>query len=63
MTPSADTSREAAELAERVAGALSRATSTVAAAESVTGGQVASQLSAAGAASEWFRGGLVAYSE
>jgi len=54
---------EAAGLAERVADALRRTNSTVAVAESVTGGQVACQLSAAGGASEWFRGGLVAYSK
>jgi nicotinamide-nucleotide amidase len=35
---------------------------TVAVAESLTGGMVASALSAAEAAAQWFRGGLVAYS-
>ncbi len=34
---------------------------TVAAAESVTAGQVAQALAAAGEASEWFRGSVVAY--
>jgi nicotinamide-nucleotide amidase len=52
-----------AELADLVAGALRRTNGTVTAAESVTGGQVTCQLSAAGGAAEWFRGGLVAYSE
>jgi len=54
---------EIAKLAEGVAGALRRTNRTAAAAESVTGGQVTCRLSAAGGASEWFRGGLVAYSE
>jgi len=63
VTAPADSADEAAELAERVAGALRRLAGTVAAAESVTGGQIACRLSAAGGASDWFRGGLVAYSE
>jgi nicotinamide-nucleotide amidase len=61
VTP-ADTSA-VVELANQVATALRRTNSTVAAAESVTGGQIACQLSAADGASDWFRGGLVAYSE
>jgi nicotinamide-nucleotide amidase len=61
MTP-ADTPA-VVELAEQVAIALRRLNSTVAAAESVTGGQIACRLSAADGASDWFRGGLVAYSE
>ena len=62
MTPSADTF-EAVGLVERVAGALRRLNGTVTAAESVTGGQIATRLSAGRGASEWFRGSVVAYSE
>jgi nicotinamide-nucleotide amidase len=51
-----------AELAERV-GELALAQGlTVAAAESLTGGMISTALSAAGRSSEWFLGGLVAYS-
>ena len=46
-----------------MAGALRRTKGTATAAESVTGGQVAIRLAAGGGASEWFRGGIVAYSE
>lgn len=52
-----------AALAERIATALRATHRTAAAAESLTGGSVASRLSAAPGASEWFRGGIVAYSE
>jgi len=58
-----DNTHDTAELVELIAGSVRRSHSTVAAAESVTGGQLTSQLSAGGGASEWFRGGLVAYSE
>lgn len=52
---------ETKQLAERVADlALARGLK-VGAAESLTGGAVTSALSAAPQASEWFRGGLVAY--
>lgn len=49
--------RLAAQVAE-LAGATGR---TVAAAESLTGGMIASALAAAEGAGEWFRGALVAY--
>ena len=62
VTPRVDTS-DAVGLAERVGTALRESNATVATAESLTGGQIACQLSAGEAASEWFRGGLVAYSE
>lgn len=49
------------DLAERVAsGALDRGL-TIAAAESVTAGRIATALATAGSASEWFRGSVVAY--
>ena len=52
-----------AALAERIATVLRTTHRTAAAAESLTGGSVASRLSAAPGASEWFRGGIVAYTE
>ncbi len=48
--------------AERIAEAAQRRGLTVAVAESLTGGLLASQLAAAPAAAEWFHGGVVAYS-
>lgn len=45
------------ELAERI----TEADATIAVAESLTGGQLSSALAAAPDASDWFRGGLVAY--
>ena len=50
------------ELAGRVSELARRHGVTVAAAESLTGGNVAVALAAAPSASEWFRGSLVAYS-
>lgn len=50
------------DLAERVADLAQRRDLTVAVAESLTGGLLASKLAAAKDASEWFRGGIVAYS-
>jgi nicotinamide-nucleotide amidase len=50
------------ELAARVSALARRHGVTVAVAESLTGGNVATALSAAESASEWFRGSLVAYS-
>jgi len=53
---------QAAELADRIARLLRAGGQTAAVAESVTGGAVMSRLAAAEAASEWFHGGIVAYS-
>jgi nicotinamide-nucleotide amidase len=56
----------ASEIRDRLAAEISeqarRRGCTVAVAESLTGGMVATSLAAAEAASEWFRGSLVAYS-
>ena len=50
------------QIAAEIAG-LARSTGrTIAVAESLTGGRICAALAAAEAASEWFRGGLVAYS-
>lgn len=49
------------EMAERVADAAQEGGLTVAVAESLTGGQLASALAAGPDASTWFRGGVVAY--
>jgi nicotinamide-nucleotide amidase len=51
----------ATERATRIAEALQGSQRTAAAAESVTGGNISSRLSAAPGASEWLKGGLVAY--
>jgi nicotinamide-nucleotide amidase len=54
------------EQADRIAGEISglaRSTGrTIAVAESLTGGRICAALAAAESSSEWFRGGLVAYS-
>ncbi|OZM84418.1 hypothetical protein CFP66_06475 [Pseudonocardia sp. MH-G8] len=50
------------ELAARVSELARRHGRSVAVAESLTGGNIAVALAAAQAASEWFRGSLVAYS-
>lgn len=52
---------ERAELATHLAELLESAGLTVAVAESLTGGMVASALAEAPGASRWFRGGVVAY--
>lgn len=49
------------ELAERIADLAQKHDRSVAAAESLTSGAVASALGAAPGASSWFRGGLVSY--
>jgi nicotinamide-nucleotide amidase len=49
------------QLAARVSELARRHNVTVAVAESLTGGNVATALAAAKAASQWFRGSLVAY--
>lgn len=49
-------------LAQQVGAAAQRRHVTVAVAESLTGGMLSSRLAAAGNASEWFTGGVVAYS-
>lgn len=52
---------ETASIAAEISG-LARATGrTVAVAESLTGGSICAALAAAESASEWFRGGVVAY--
>lgn len=51
----------AQQAAERVADLFGRRDLTIAVAESLTGGQLASELARATEASAWFRGGVVAY--
>ena len=58
---SLDGSAEVAALAAELARVLEQSHLTVAVAESLTGGALSSELSAAPNASRWFRGGLVAY--
>ncbi|HEX5512423.1 MAG TPA: CinA family protein [Actinomycetales bacterium] len=49
--------------AEQIADLAQRKNIDVATAESLTGGKIASHLSAAPSSSDWFRGGVVAYAE
>ena len=49
--------------AEQIADVAQRKNINVATAESLTGGKIASHLSAAPSSSDWFRGGVVAYAE
>jgi nicotinamide mononucleotide (NMN) deamidase PncC len=49
------------ELVDRITELLDAADVTVAVAESLTGGMVASALAEASGASKWFRGAVVAY--
>jgi nicotinamide-nucleotide amidase len=51
----------AADLAARIGRAARQGHASVAAAESVTAGSIAVELAAAGGASEWFHGSVVAY--
>ena len=53
--------RRAHDLADLIADAAVRCGVSVGVAESLTGGAVAATLGAAGDASTWFRGGVVAY--
>ncbi|MGC4940055.1 CinA family protein [Kribbella sp. DT2] len=55
-------SKDADELAEAVARRARETGRSIAAAESLTSGNVAAHLGAAPQASEWFAGGVVAYS-
>lgn len=59
--PPTATSDDADDIAGRIADEAMRSHCTVAVAESLTGGMLSSQLAAARRASEWFRGGIVAY--
>jgi nicotinamide-nucleotide amidase len=63
MTQTHTAGVDAAHVAERIAHGLRRSNTTVAAAESVTGGNIATHLAAAQGAGDWFRGALTAYSE
>lgn len=58
-----DPADEFAALAEEVADRAQAAGLTVATAESLTSGGIANAIGAAPEASEWFRGGVVAYAE
>ena len=51
------------EIAHQVADTLMAAEHTAAVAESLTGGRISAGLSAIEAASDWFKGGVVAYNE
>jgi nicotinamide-nucleotide amidase len=57
-----ETQRSQQEDAEMVGAVLKQRGRTLAVAESLTGGLLASSLARASGASEWFRGGIVAYS-
>lgn len=48
---------------QRIADALVESGQTAAAAESLTGGSISAALSAVEGASDWFRGGVIAYAE
>ncbi|GAA1123419.1 CinA family protein [Kribbella jejuensis] len=61
MTPAREPADDAAKLAEEIATIAGANSWTVAVAESLTSGRIASQLGAAPNASSWFAGGVVAY--
>jgi nicotinamide-nucleotide amidase len=50
------------QIATEIAGLAKSTGRTIAVAESLTGGRISAALAAAGSASQWFRGGVVAYS-
>jgi nicotinamide-nucleotide amidase len=58
-----DPAEEAAGIAEEIARRAAASGMTVAAAESLTSGAISNALGAAPEASDWFRGGIVAYAE
>lgn len=55
------TPHDSTEIAERIAAAAGKGSLQIAVAESLTSGAIASALGAASDASDWFRGGVVAY--
>jgi nicotinamide-nucleotide amidase len=57
----ADLSEEAADIAAEISTRLQQSGRTVAVAESLTSGSIASELGAAPEASAWFAGGITAY--
>lgn len=61
MTPVSGPPDEARSLAQQVARALDGTSRTVAAAESITSGNIAAALAAAPNAGQWFKGAVVAY--
>src|SRR3954465_9533607 len=62
MTEGADAlQRGVAPMATRIGGVLLERGEQMAVAESLTGGRLAAGLASASAASQWFRGGVVAY--
>jgi nicotinamide-nucleotide amidase len=63
VTTRPDGPDEATDLCGRIADALVRSDRTAATAESLTGGSICTRLSATEGASEWLKGGVVAYSE
>src|SRR5689334_17015633 len=56
------TTDESTDLGERIADLASAAGTTIAVAESLTSGAIASALGASPQAGDWFAGGVVAYS-
>jgi nicotinamide-nucleotide amidase len=63
MPDPADLDEESLDHAATISGVLKQSTLTVAVAESLTSGAIASHLGAAESAAEWFAGGVVAYSK